>query len=114
MTRTGGTTPQYWALNGEVSYELAIAISMLFDGFLETDRRITVCGLECEDRLEALQRIFDHEMVHPSRAVVLGPLRLHGGALSGYCRAVVPSPRSHSRSDHTARTGGVGEAASRG
>jgi hypothetical protein len=28
------------------------------------DRRVTVCGLECENRLEALQRIFEHEMVH--------------------------------------------------
>jgi hypothetical protein len=72
MTRTGGTTTQYRAPNGEVSYELAIAISMLFDGFGETDRRITVCGLECKDRLEALQRIFEHEMVHLAEQLCWG------------------------------------------
>ena len=37
---------------------------MLFDGFGEQDREITVCGLPCANRLEALQRIFEHEMVH--------------------------------------------------
>lgn len=64
MTRAGGTTTRYRTLKGEVSYEIAIASSMLFDGFGDTDRRITVCGLECQDRLEALQRIFEHEIVH--------------------------------------------------
>jgi hypothetical protein len=37
---------------------------MLFEGFRETDRRITVCGVDCGNRLEALQRIFEHELVH--------------------------------------------------
>ena len=37
---------------------------MLFDGFGKMHRRITVCGLDCENRLEALQRIFEHEVVH--------------------------------------------------
>jgi hypothetical protein len=37
---------------------------MLFDGFGKIDRRISVCGLDCKNRLEALQRIFEHEVVH--------------------------------------------------
>lgn len=72
MTKTGGMTTRYRARNGEVSYEIAIAISMLFDGFVETDRRIMVCGLECQDRLEALQRIFEHEMVHLAEQLCWG------------------------------------------
>jgi hypothetical protein len=49
---------------GETFYEITVASSMLFDGFGMMDRRITVCGLDCENRLEALQRIFEHEIVH--------------------------------------------------
>jgi hypothetical protein len=64
MTRSGGTTTRYKARNGEVSYEIAVASSMLFDGFGEIDRTITVCGLKCDNRLQALQRIFEHEMIH--------------------------------------------------
>jgi hypothetical protein len=64
MTRAGGKTTRFTPPCGEVSYEIAIAVSMLFDAFRTTDRRMTVCGLECQNRLEALQRIFEHELVH--------------------------------------------------
>lgn len=64
MTRTGGTTARLKTRDGEVFYEVSIGISMLFDGFGDADRRVTVCGLECENRLQALQRIFEHEIVH--------------------------------------------------
>lgn len=65
MTRTGGTTTRFRdRATGAVSYEIAIAIGVLFDSFREGDRRIAVCGLECEDRLEGLQRVFEHELVH--------------------------------------------------
>jgi hypothetical protein len=64
MTKAGGTTARYRTPSGETFYEITIASSMLFEGFRQSDRRITVCGLECETRLEALQRIFEHEMVH--------------------------------------------------
>jgi len=72
MTRAGGKTTQYRARNGGLSFEIAIASSMLFDGFRETDRRITVCGLECLDRLEALQRVFEHELVHLAEQLCWG------------------------------------------
>jgi len=65
MTRTGGTTTRVLnAKTGDASYEIAIAVGLLFDGFRETDRRITVSGLGCGNRLEGLQRIFEHEIVH--------------------------------------------------
>jgi len=64
MTRAGGKTVRVTTRNGEVRYEIAIASSILFDGFDEMDRSVSVCGLECENRLEALQRVFEHEMVH--------------------------------------------------
>jgi len=64
MTKTGGTTARYRTAAGEVFYEITVASSMLFEGFGSNDREITVCGLACANRLEALQRIFEHEMVH--------------------------------------------------
>ena len=47
-----------------VTWYLDRQVEMLFDGFGDADRRVSVCGLECENRLQALQRIFEHEMVH--------------------------------------------------
>ena len=72
MTRAGGKTSKYRAHNGEVSYEIAIGASMLFGSFGDSDRRVTVCGLECQDRLEALQRIFEHELVHLAEQLCWG------------------------------------------
>lgn len=64
MTRAGGKTTRLRTPTGIVSYEISVASSILFDGFSEVDRRVKVCGLNCDNRLEALQRIFEHEMVH--------------------------------------------------
>jgi hypothetical protein len=64
MTSAGGKTARFRSRTGEVSFEIAIAAGMLFDGFGENDRPITACGIECPNRLEALQRIFEHELVH--------------------------------------------------
>jgi hypothetical protein len=72
MTRVGGKTARFTTCGGEVSYEISIASSILFDGFGKTDRRVLVCGLECENRLEALQRIFEHEMVHLTELLCWG------------------------------------------
>lgn len=64
MTNAGGTTARIVTAAGETWYEIAVASSMLFEGFGATDRQITVCGLECLNRLEGLQRIFEHEIIH--------------------------------------------------
>jgi hypothetical protein len=72
MTRSGGKTARYTTRAGEVSYEISIASSILFDGFGWMDRLVTVCGIECQSRLEALQRIFEHEMVHLAEQLCWG------------------------------------------
>lgn len=64
MTRAGGMTTRFINSDGEETYEIAVAIDMLFNCFRENDRIITVCGIRCENRLEGLQRIFEHEVVH--------------------------------------------------
>lgn len=64
LTVSGGVTKRIRSRAGEVRFEIAIASGMLFDGFRDADHRATVCGLECANRLEALQRIFEHELIH--------------------------------------------------
>ena len=73
MTNAGGKTITYRrrGIGGEShSYEIAIASRMLFMTFREVEREITVCGLPCTDRLQALQRIMEHEIIHLSELVM--------------------------------------------
>jgi hypothetical protein len=64
LTKAGGKTTRILTRAGEESFEIAIAIGMLFDGFGNEDRCVTVCGLVCENRVEAVQRILEHEIIH--------------------------------------------------
>ena len=64
MTRAGGKTTQLRGPDGATRFEIAVAVSMLFDGFVAGDPEVTVGGLPCRHRLDALQRVFEHELVH--------------------------------------------------
>lgn len=64
MTRAGGKTTRQRSPDGTTHFEIAVATSILFDGFLGGDPVVTVCGLPCHHRLGALQRLFEHELVH--------------------------------------------------
>jgi len=68
MTRAGGKTirtvvPQTSG-KPEVFYGIAIASRLLFMTFGDIDRPVIVCGLTCDNRLHALQRIMEHEIIH--------------------------------------------------
>lgn len=64
MTRAAGKASCIAHASGKADYELAVSATLLFDGFGPSDRDVTVAGLPCASRLEALQRIFEHELVH--------------------------------------------------
>ena len=64
MTRAGGMTTRIRNPDGAIRYEIAVATSILFDGFAADDPDVTVGGLPCRHRLDALQRLFEHELVH--------------------------------------------------
>ncbi len=66
MTSAGGKTFQYTPRfkGGEMWFEIAVSAPLLFQTFRDVSRPVTVCGISCLDRLEALQRIFEHEMIH--------------------------------------------------
>lgn len=71
MTHAGGKTFRFRQRVGrgpgatvETGYEIAISSRLLFLSFDDATRPVTVCGLPCTDRLCALQRIMEHEMLH--------------------------------------------------
>jgi hypothetical protein len=64
MTRAGGKTFRYVSRTGGQWYEIAVSAPLLFQTFRDLDRSVTVCGRTCDNRLDALQRIFEHELIH--------------------------------------------------
>ena len=66
MTRAGGKTTRWGNARGTTPprYEIAIASTLLFQSFQDPERSITVTGLECDSRLDALMRVMEHELVH--------------------------------------------------
>ena len=64
MTRTGGQTIRRTRSAGGADYEIAVSTFILLDGFGDGDSDVSVGGLPCANRLEALQRIMEHEIVH--------------------------------------------------
>jgi hypothetical protein len=71
MTRSAGKTIRRrvkqrvgWRVLERAEYEIAVSTFLLFQTFDNIDRPVTVTGLVCRDRLEALQRIFEHELLH--------------------------------------------------
>lgn len=45
-------------------FEITISTTLLFQTFRDVSRPVTVSGVECRDRIEALQRVFEHELIH--------------------------------------------------
>ncbi|MFB3891819.1 MAG: SprT-like family protein [Phycisphaerae bacterium] len=74
MTRAGGKTIRHWRSWQRVllvtHYEIAIASRLLFMTFGGIERPVAVCGLACTDRLQALQRIMEHEIIHLAEMIV--------------------------------------------
>lgn len=66
MTSSGGRTAHYaGGSRGGHRYEITISTAILFGCFREDDHRtITASGIVCTNRLDALQRIMEHELTH--------------------------------------------------
>lgn len=67
LTSAGGKVARY-ASRGQSSrssYEISVSTTLLFQCFTDDDHRaIRVAGVACADRLEALQRVLEHELIH--------------------------------------------------
>lgn len=75
MTSTGGTTTRRefkrpYPRGHLAEYEIAISSHLLFQGFSDPSKPEIVSGVRCADRMDALQRIFEHEMIHLAEMLV--------------------------------------------
>ena len=50
--------------DGTRKFELKLSTTLLFQTFEDIDRPVEVTGRICKDRLEAMQRVTEHELVH--------------------------------------------------
>ncbi|MDD4268557.1 MAG: hypothetical protein PHO07_08370 [Pirellulales bacterium] len=66
MTSSGGKTACFTDRStGRRWYEISASTTMLFGCFTGEDHRpIVASGMTCRDRLDALQRVMEHEIVH--------------------------------------------------
>ncbi len=66
MTKAGGKTTRWTPRDPNLPprYEIAISSTLLFETFAGFQRDVRVTGIECHNRLEALMRIMEHEVVH--------------------------------------------------
>jgi hypothetical protein len=66
MTSSGGmTTRKTDPRDGSHRYEISVSTALLFGCFGGDDHRpITASGIACHDRVDALQRVMEHEIIH--------------------------------------------------
>lgn len=76
MTRAGGKTSwtsySRFLAARKTKYEIAISSRLLFMTFQTDHRPVVVSGCLCGNRLEALQRIMEHEIIHLSELLTWG------------------------------------------
>ncbi len=69
MTSTGGKTVRTTHFNRKTGlqnsrYEIVLSAPLLFQTFGDLHRPIRVTGVLCTNRLQAMQRILEHEIIH--------------------------------------------------
>jgi hypothetical protein len=67
MTRVAGklvTSYSSGDYDGQRQFEMVLSSTLLFQTFEDSDRPVEVTGRPCRDRLEAMQRVAEHELVH--------------------------------------------------
>ena len=75
MTRLGGKTVlTSYRVPGqrhrESEFEIVISSTLLFQSFDDVDRDVIVNGVKSTDRLDAMQLVFEHELVHLAELLV--------------------------------------------
>jgi hypothetical protein len=122
MTRAGGKTSLYRrrTSDGKIQthYEIAVASRMLFMTFSDVARPVVVCGLTCPDRLAALQRIMEHEIIHLIELVTFGKSSCSAARFKGLAASIfghtgtthaLVTPREHAAVQHGITVGSMVE-----
>jgi hypothetical protein len=77
-------------------YEIAVSTTLLFQTFRDEQRPIHVTGIVCRDRLEALQRVFEHELVHLIEMLVWN----HSSCTAGRFQSIASRFFGHTEHTH--------------
>jgi hypothetical protein len=65
MTKVAGMTTMLTSRqNGQRRFKIGLSTTLLFQTFLDVQREVLVAGVNCHSRLEAMQRVVEHELVH--------------------------------------------------
>ena len=72
----------------QFEYEITVSTTLLYNTFQNVDRTVTVGGLVCRDRLEALQRIFEHELLHLAEFLAWGQSNCKAGNFQALSRRI--------------------------
>jgi len=75
MTRLGGKTVlttyrKPGRIDRQSEFEIVISSTLLFQSFSDVDRDVIVNGVKTSDRLDAMQLIFEHELVHLAELLI--------------------------------------------
>ncbi len=113
MTRAAGKTIMArtrrrvgWRVVDSTRFEIAISRFLLLQAFRDDvapgadDRSITVAGVICSDRLEALLRVFEHELSHLAEFLASGQSSCSAAPFRAMTRAIF----GHEASVHTLMT----------
>ncbi|MGE0606070.1 MAG: hypothetical protein AB7O62_03015 [Pirellulales bacterium] len=95
MTSTGGTTARFRQRVAtpagtvpQTRYEITVSTTLLYQTFADLERTVRVNGLECHDRLEALQRVFEHELLHLVEMLAWGNSQCSAPRYKGLARNI--------------------------
>ncbi|MBM3999700.1 MAG: hypothetical protein FJ297_09215 [Planctomycetes bacterium] len=72
MTSVGGQTARYRDANQGDWFRISLSSTLLFNSFHDVDREVVVNGLPCDNRLDAMLRIFEHELLHLVEMITWG------------------------------------------
>lgn len=101
MTRAGGKTtrttfPPLAGMPSRTHYEIALSTSLLFQSFRSQGDTIRVCGFECQDRLTAMQRVVEHELIHLCEMLVW----IQSDCAAGRFQSIAKNMFGHSEHRH--------------
>jgi hypothetical protein len=69
-------------------FEISVSTTILFQSFTDPAARTKASGLPCENRLEALQRVFEHELIHLAEMLVWSDSRCAGPRFQSIARGM--------------------------
>ena len=78
-------------------YEISVSTTILYQSFTDPSATTKASGILCRDRLEALQRIFEHELIHLAEMLVWSESRCAGPRFQSIAR------RMFGHQEHTHR-----------